>query len=59
MKLRDDSTIESFGIDSLDAVDLVVKIEQKFEIQMMEDQVEKLYDGRFSEFVSCVAGKVK
>jgi acyl carrier protein len=38
----DDKIIEDLGADSLDAVELVIAIEEKFDIEIMDEEAEKI-----------------
>ena len=38
-KLQDDTTLASFGIDSLDEVELILEIEEEFDIEIPDDDI--------------------
>lgn len=50
--ISDDATLELLGADSLDRVELIMKIEEEFELEINDDDAEKLT--RFGQLVSYV-----
>jgi len=57
-EIKDDSTFKTLGIDSIDSVELVLALEEGFDIKIPDEDLEKLSDATFSELVSYIAGKV-
>ncbi|MBN2267325.1 MAG: acyl carrier protein [Candidatus Babeliaceae bacterium] len=41
-EIGDDVTFDILGVDSLDRVEIVMKIEEEFDIEMNDDEAEKL-----------------
>jgi len=56
-EIKDDSTLNSLGIDSLDVVEIVMEIEEEFDIAVPDTEAEKLANGTINEFATFVAGK--
>lgn len=58
--IEDDATFTSLGADSLDMVEMVMRVEEKFEIQIDDDELEsyKTFNG-FVDFVTRKVGEGK
>jgi acyl carrier protein len=41
-EIQEDSTIESLGADSLDRVEIIMSLEEKFGIEINDEEAEKL-----------------
>lgn len=54
--IEDDATFTSLGADSLDMVEMIMRVEEKFEIQIDDDEIESYKT--FNEFVDFVTRKV-
>lgn len=54
--IEDDATFTSLGADSLDMVEMVMHIEEKFEIQIDDKDAEECKT--FNEFVDMVTRKI-
>lgn len=54
--IEDDATFTSLGADSLDMVEMVMRVEEKFEIQIDDNELESYKT--FNEFVDFVTRKV-
>ena len=53
--ITQDATLQSLGADSLDIVELVMRFEDEFHIEIKDEDAEKLHS--FREMVSYVAEK--
>lgn len=51
-EIHDDSTLESLGMDSLDRVELVMKVEEEFDIEINDDAADQIC--KVSDFVQYV-----
>lgn len=56
-EIKDSSTLESLGADSLDVVELILNIEKEFEIEVLDEDVEKL--ATVGELIDYIQKKVK
>ena len=54
--IEDDATFTSLGADSLDMVEMIMRVEEKFEIQIDDNEIESYKT--FNEFVDFVTRKV-
>ena len=54
--IEDDATFTSLGADSLDMVEMIMHVEEKFEIQIDDNEIESYKT--FNEFVDFVTRKV-
>lgn len=50
--ITDDATLEQLGADSLDRVEIVMKAEEAFGIELNDDEMEKIF--RLSELLAYV-----
>jgi acyl carrier protein len=54
--IRDDATLESLGIDSLDRVELIMQVEEKFGVALDDSKAEQLDTvGAFVDYVAQLA----
>ena len=54
--IEDDATFTSLGADSLDMVEMIMHVEEKFDIQIDDNEIESYKT--FNEFVDFVTRKV-
>ena len=54
--IEDDATFTSLGADSLDMVEMIMRVEEKFEIQIEDKDAEECKT--FNEFVDLVTRKI-
>lgn len=56
-EVTDDKKLTDLGADSLDAVELIMEVEQQFSISIPDDEAEKI--STVEELKNMVAGKAK
>lgn len=50
--VRDDSTlVDDLGADSLDVVELIMAMEEEFDVKISDDEGEELFNGNFGDLV--------
>ena len=55
-----DKTFEQVGADSLDRVEMVMKVEELFDVELDDDQLEKLSTvGDFAQYVATMVAQTK
>lgn len=56
--INDDSLLSDLGIDSLDIVEFVLVLEDEFEVEIIDEDLENNFHGKFGDVVKYMAGRL-